>query len=1203
MAGPLVDQYFRNVSSFLPRSVVQMANSGHLDDAHQPHGQTLDAVALFADISGFTALAERCAVDGQDGAEQLTQTLNRYFGAFIDAVEDAGGDILKFAGDALLAAWPRTAAARALECARRLQLAVAEISQEQREELSMKVALSAGVIRLACVGGVLDRRELIASGAPLAELGAANDRAKPGDIVQCESFLQALADNADVNSAVSSTEPVTDLMLSEAGLAAGMRFIPAAIRRALNANQSDWLNENRTVSLVFVNLQGLGSTVDDQRAQAVMEALQMALYEQEGSINKISVDDKGISLLAALGMPPLTHADDPLRAVKAACRVAELLSGLGLQCGIGVVTGRVFCGVVGNAGRREYTLMGDSVNLSARLMQAALVGAARFSVMVDQATHMATRRQVDYGPVRQLALKGKTGEIPAWEPLGFRQTDQPVHASAVVGRDEECQRALQFLDLNPSAGREKVLLLEGRSGSGKSSLLKAFSELALGNGHCVVHSAANPMRAQSPWYAWQGVFQQWLAMRGEPLTQPALHHYFAGHAEIQELLPLLEAVLPIRFEDNQTTAKFTGTVRAEKTRQLLFLMLQQWSAHQPLCVFIEGIEWLDSQSFELIRTLLARLAEMPVRLVLSLDSDHPQASARRQALLQADVVQTMVLQPLADTHILAIARQVTGLATLPAAARQELLDRAAGSPLYAVQIVSAMLETGRLWVDELGTGHWRGNAEGTQAEQPMSIDQLIVSRIDKLPPDVQLSGKVSAVSGLQFELNQVQLVHPMQPPNNELKQHFEDLAGRGLIRPSKPDQFDFANPAIGKVFYEMLPGSQRRALHCRYAELLEDTHKNDLNNCRDLLAFHWWHACSKQGDTDPELLQKAATHRLALGQNALRLGASEEAEQHFQKTIALCERAGQSLVELEIDALLGLSATRSDRYGWGDAQAFQALEKARKKCDVASRGHQVFQALRGVWQVTVARSNYDQSQPLAAELLTLAESMKDHPQQQEMLAEARRAVGTTHFWLGRFELAEQLLVEALKASPATQEGQSLLNLTQDTEVSARGILAWAYALTDQHSLALKEAELAVELAFKGLPPFTQAYALGCAMWTCLHISDGPRAEYYAGETLRLSESLGFDYFVTAARVVFGWAKVWNGNPAGVADIQMAIEQWRARGNTMGVPAFLIQLARALRKTGQLEQAQAVLVDPVFVDSLPKEPWLGMLAYKMMSESP
>ncbi|HEX5486484.1 MAG TPA: hypothetical protein VFX23_10860, partial [Limnobacter sp.] len=140
-----------------------------------------------------------------------------------------------------------------------------------------------------------------------------------------------------------------------------------------------------------------------------------------------------------------------------------------------------------------------------------------------------------------------------------------------------------------------------------------------------------------------------------------------------------------------------------------------------------------------------------------------------------------------------------------------------------------------------------------------------------------------------------------------------------------------------------------------------------------------------------------------------------------------------------------------------------------------------------------------------------------------------------------------------------------------------------------------------ELASKGLPPFTQAYALGCAMWTCLHISDGPRAEHYAAETLRLSQALGFDYFVTAARVVFGWAKVWNGDATGVSDIQEAIEQWRARGNTMGVPAFLIQLARVLRKTGQSDKAQAVLVDPVFVSSLPKEPWLGMLATKMMNE--
>lgn len=1195
-AGALVNPYLHNVSSFLPRFLVRLANAGHLDDARQPHGHTLHGIALFADISGFTALAERYAQDGQDGAEQLTQTLNRYFGVFIDTVEQCGGDIIKFAGDALLAIWPCGAATGALQCAQRLQAAVAELSKLHGERLSMKVALSAGYIRLACVGGVLERRELMVSGAPLAELGFASDRAGPGDIVQCASFVQALVEHS--TSAPTPSEAA--LTLSERGLGAGMRFIPAAIRRALNANQSDWLNENRTVSLVFVNLVGLDSTVEDARAQAVMEAMQMALYEHEGSINKISVDDKGISMLAAFGMPPLTHTDDPLRAVKAACKLAESLSELGLQCGIGVVTSSVFCGVVGNARRREYTLMGDGVNLSARLMQAALTLQVGLPVMVDHTTEQATRKQVNFGVAQHLALKGKSGQVPAWQPLSVRQADPVARATQLVGRERECERIGQFLDPKAGPPEEALLVLQGRAGSGKSSVLKVISDLAQSSGYRVVQNAANPMRAQSPWYVWQGVFQALLPWRSGPNPRVALQDYFADAPDILDRLPLLEAVLPMGVQDNQTTAKFTGTVRAEQTRNLLATLIQRLAGQQPLCLVVEDMEWVDSQSFELIRMLLGQGDRL--RVVLSLDMDHPLATARRDALLQSGKVPCVSLQPLEDAHILTIARQVSGLADLPAAARRELLDRAAGLPLYAVQIVAAMLESGRLWIDELGNGHWRGDTDSAVAGQSVSFDKLIVSRLDKLPPDVQLSGKVSAVSGSQFEVPLVLAVHPMQPDLDELQQHFDDLSGRGLLKPGTSHQYDFTSPAIGKVFYGLLPGSQRRALHRRYAEVLENRHAENLNICRDLLAFHWWHACSKQGDTDPLVLEKAASHRLALGQNALRLGASEEAEQHFQKTIDLCERAGQPLLELEIDALLGLSATRSDRFGWGDPQAFQALEKARRKCDGASRGHQVFQALRGVWQVTVARSDYDQSQLLAAELLALAESMMDHPQQQEMLAEARRAVGTTHFWLGRFAQAEALLVEALKARPAAQEGQSALNLTQDTEVSARGILAWAYALTDQHALALQEAELAVELASKGLPPFTQAYALGCAMWTCLHISDGPRAEHYAAETLRLSQALGFDYFVTAARVVFGWAKVWNGDATGVPDIQEAIEQWRARGNTMGVPAFLIQLARVLRKTGQSDKAQAVLVDPVFVSSLPKEPWLGMLATKMMNET-
>jgi class 3 adenylate cyclase len=100
-----------------------------------------------------------------------------------------------------------------------------------------------------------------------------------------------------------------------------------------------------------------------------MHSLQTAIYHYEGSINKLNVDNKGTTLVAAMGLPPMSHEDDTVRAVQAAQAIQAELRSLGLGSCIGVTTGSAFCGAIGTSSRREYTMVGDVVNLAARLME------------------------------------------------------------------------------------------------------------------------------------------------------------------------------------------------------------------------------------------------------------------------------------------------------------------------------------------------------------------------------------------------------------------------------------------------------------------------------------------------------------------------------------------------------------------------------------------------------------------------------------------------------------------------------------------------------------------------------------------------------------------------------------------------------------------------------------------------------------------
>ena len=275
---------------------------------------------------------------------------------------------------------------RVAQCCLSVQERLHAYQAAEDVRLSLKLAIGAGDLATVTLGGVFNRWEFMIAGVPLAQVGASNDRAQAGQIllspeawkrVQDKCTGQEVTDGHVRLEAVRAPVPVqpADPPDPAPEAAAALRaFIPGAIRSRLDAGQTDWLAELRHVTVLFINLPDFKYGTPIAQAQEAMATLQTNLYRYEGSINKISVDDKGTSLIAALGLPPLAHEDDATRGVRAALAIQEELRRLSFRSAIGVTTGMVFCGSVGSDRRREYTLMGDVVNLSARLMQAAKEG-------------------------------------------------------------------------------------------------------------------------------------------------------------------------------------------------------------------------------------------------------------------------------------------------------------------------------------------------------------------------------------------------------------------------------------------------------------------------------------------------------------------------------------------------------------------------------------------------------------------------------------------------------------------------------------------------------------------------------------------------------------------------------------------------------------------------------------------------------------
>lgn len=417
------------LAAYVPALILErLAESG--EGLHTAELSTLRGALLFADISGFTALTERLTPRGTAGIEQLVQRLNGYFSRLIEVLLDHGGDVLKFAGDTLIVLFEDRDGAGA-ESVRHAAAAALAALIDLREcanglVLSLKIAIASGELSCALVGGERARWEMVVFGEPMEEASAAAVHCAAGAVVLSTAARGLLAADASVDEVspgvhrLRSLPPPPPLLgpravphLEGASAQAAWSLVPYAIRCRLAAGEDEWLADSRRITVIFATLPGHAEAVGLERFQALMQRLQQLIYEVEGSVNKISVDDKGLSLVAVLGLPPFAHEDDPHRGLQLALRMKALFEEQGLCPSIGVTTGQAFCGVIGSRRRREYSMIGDVVNLAARLMVAS-----RGGLLCDQATHDSVEGCFDFGPQRPLALrlKGKAELIPAWCP-------------------------------------------------------------------------------------------------------------------------------------------------------------------------------------------------------------------------------------------------------------------------------------------------------------------------------------------------------------------------------------------------------------------------------------------------------------------------------------------------------------------------------------------------------------------------------------------------------------------------------------------------------------------------------------------------------------------------------------------------------------------------------------------------------------------
>jgi hypothetical protein len=602
-----------------------------------------------------------------------------------------------------------------------------------------------------------------------------------------------------------------------------------------------------------------------------------------------------VSLLAVLGLPPFSHEDDAERGVLAALAMRRALGELGLRCEVGVSTGRVYCGIVGSELRREYTILGDSVNLAARLMQRASA-----SVICDARTYALTRTQVEFGPAERLEVHGKAEPVEAHPPLRARPRAQrepePERAEhGMIGRQAERRALDEALDAC-AAHQSRTVIISGEPGIGKSHLLGYLPPAAHARSVRLLIGGAEAIEQQTSYFAWRTPLAQLLgidALADAEERRRSVCEQLRELANGPERAALLNDILRLDLPESDLTSQMTGEVRAANLQDLVAHLLRERARREPLALAIDDAHWLDSASWGLLAGVW-RAVEPLLLVVLTRPLDQ-NAPVEYQRIATAPETRVLHLERMSPEDAVALVARRLGVRALPEAAAALIRARAEGHPFFSEELGFAMRDAGILEIRGEECTIAPGVRDLAAVDLPQTIEGIITTRIDRLTPPQQLALKVASVIGRTFRLDLLQSVYPVAEDRAELPAHVQALGvlDLTLLENSDPPAYAFKHAFTQQVAYDLMLFAQRQQLHRDIATSYETRGDSDLERLAPLLAHHW--AAASAAEKAIHYLERSAAQALRSYANAEAIDFIHAALKHESELSAPVPPARRAL--------------------------------------------------------------------------------------------------------------------------------------------------------------------------------------------------------------------------------------------------------------------------------------------------------------------
>jgi class 3 adenylate cyclase/tetratricopeptide (TPR) repeat protein len=864
--------------------------------------------------------------------------------------------------------------------------------------------------------------------------------------------------------------PVASQTTAEARFASPESYTPRHLAEKILTSKSALEGERKQVTVLFADLKGSMELLADRDPEEarkildpVLERMMEAVHRYEGTVNQVMGD----GIMALFGAP-VAHEDHAVRACYAALRMQDSLkryaeevhraAGVPLHIRVGVNSGEVVVRSIGSDLHMDYTAVGQTTHLAARLEQMAMPG----SILISPETLNLAEGFVVVKALGERPVKGLEIPIAVFEVVGAGTVRSRLQAAAArgltrfVGRNAELEQLRQALE-RAGTGHGQVVAVVGEPGVGKSRLFWEFTHSHRTQGWLLVESSSVSYGKATAFLPLVDLLRAYFQIEprdeARKIREKVMGRLFSLDRALEPSLPALLWLLDVPVDDPQWQ-RLDPPQRRQQTLDGIRRLLLRESQVQPLLLVFEDLHWIDAETQPLLDSLVESLPAARLLLLVNYrpEYSHGWGSKTYYRQLQID--------PLPTESAEALLAALLGSDATLAPLKRLVIERTEGNPFFLEESVRSLVETGAL-AGERGAYRLTQPVRGLHV--PATAQAILGARIDRLDPADKRLLQAAAVIGTDVPLVVLQAV--TDEPEERLRRGLRHLQAAELLyeRNLFPElEYTFKHALTHEVTYGSVLAERRRTLHARIVDVIESLYPERLAEHVEHLAHHAFRG---------EVWDKAVVYLHQASRKAVARSAHSEAVGLLEQALTALRGLPETRETLEsaIDIRLGV---RTSLYALGEIKrGLDYLHEAERLASLVDdpRRLGLIQAYIGV--NTWSTGHALEARTFAQSALTIANHLGDLP----LAVMANFYLGSDSLVLGDYGSAEASLKKTMQLLEGRENERFVM--AGFPAIMARGWLAWVLADRGEFEDGIRHGHEALQMAEAFGQPFSLARTL------------------------------------------------------------------------------------------------------------------------------